>query len=96
MKSRMNNIVVKLDTISTTNITGLRIMRRGLSFLKASPIAGQRIFGSVIEVDVRLRAFSMARGLETGMSMVSDLKRVCRHSSRNARRWDRARARGNR
>ena len=39
----MNTIVVITEPISTTNITGLRAIRRGSSFLKLSPIAGTRI-----------------------------------------------------
>src|ERR1700686_4303788 len=42
-----NTIVVITEPISTTNITGLRAMRRGSSFLKLAPIAGTRIVRSV-------------------------------------------------
>src|ERR1700692_4114017 len=42
-----NTSVVMTEPISTTNITGLRAMRRGSSFLKLAPIAGMRIVRSV-------------------------------------------------
>src|ERR1700694_6122665 len=43
----MNTIVVITEPTSTTNITGLRAIRRGSSFLKLAPIAGMRIVRSV-------------------------------------------------
>src|ERR1051326_3143381 len=44
-RSRTNRIVVATETISTTNMTGLRHKVAGLSFLKDSPTAGPRIEG---------------------------------------------------
>ena len=52
-RSRRNRIVVKVETISTTNITGLRQRMRGSSFRKAWPMAGQMMDGSSREVEVR-------------------------------------------
>jgi len=97
-RSRRNRIVVSADTISTVNITGLRTMIRGLSFLKASPIAGHRIFGSVIvAMGIRLRIFSTPRGLAVlVVSMVQTFRRAFRRSSRNVRQPDRVRGQGNR
>src|SRR3984893_5914123 len=43
----MNTIVVITDRILTTNMTGLRAIRRGSSFLKLSPMAGIKIERSV-------------------------------------------------
>src|ERR1700730_2390217 len=43
----MKTIVVMTDPTSTTNMTGLRAMRRGSSFLKLSAMAGTRIVRSV-------------------------------------------------
>src|ERR1700716_769059 len=43
----MNTIVVTPDPISTQNMTGLRAIRRGSSFLKLSPMAGIKIERSV-------------------------------------------------
>src|SRR4051794_7700742 len=45
-KSRTNRIVVKTEPISTTNITGLRAMVRGLSFLTESTSAVRTMAGS--------------------------------------------------
>src|SRR5476651_727791 len=45
-QSRTNRKVVRVAVISTTNITGLRAIARGSSFLKALPIAGTRMAGS--------------------------------------------------
>jgi predicted permease len=39
--------VVRLAVISTTNITGFLAICRGSSFLKALPMAGHRIAGSI-------------------------------------------------
>ena len=51
----MKSTVVSAATTSTTNITGFFTISLGSSFLKESPIAGIRIFGSVIvAVAVRL------------------------------------------
>src|ERR1700736_3545907 len=43
----MNTIVVMTEPTSTTNITGLRAIHRGFSFLKLAPIAGTRMARSV-------------------------------------------------
>src|ERR1700722_13101903 len=48
MRSRMKITVVRVATTSTTNITGLRIINRGLSFRNDCPIAGIRMAGSSI------------------------------------------------
>src|SRR5258705_12420366 len=47
-RSRTKMTVVSAATTSTTNITGLLIIRRGSSLTKADLIAGTRIFGSSI------------------------------------------------
>src|SRR5688572_11721456 len=47
-KSRRKMTVVSAATTSTTNITGLLIIRRGSSLTKADLIAGTRILGSSI------------------------------------------------
>ena len=55
MTSRTKSTVTRSATTSTTNITGFFASVTGLSFLKDSPMAGIRIFGSVIvAVGVRL------------------------------------------
>src|SRR5579871_6276621 len=46
MRSRTRMIVVRIVTISSTNITGFRISVAGLSLTNDEPIAGTRIFGS--------------------------------------------------
>jgi hypothetical protein len=51
LKSRMNRIVVNTEPTSTMNITGLRIIFRGLSFLKESTIAVRTIAGSKIDFE---------------------------------------------
>ena len=91
-RSRMKRTVVRVATTSTVNITGLRTMRRGSSFLKASRTAGPRIFGSPrVETAVRRRC------CERVSSMVCpQLKTGFRRSSRPARRAGRARAPGRR
>src|ERR1700761_8245846 len=48
-RSRMSRIVVSVATISTVNITGLRAILRGSSFLNESKIAGTRIEASAME-----------------------------------------------
>ncbi len=56
----MNRMVVKVATTSTTNMTGLRIITRGLSFQNASPSAGHRMAGSsTVVADLRLRVVSI-------------------------------------
>src|SRR5207248_1546932 len=77
-----NSTVVSTLPISTTNITGLRAMTRGLSFTKESPIARRMIAGSNIEVAARVRTFggrvvgsgAMVSGtvVTTGPSELSD------------------------
>src|SRR5262249_35040176 len=47
-RSRRNRMVVRAETISTANITGLRIISRGSSLLNAPSKAGTRMAGSVI------------------------------------------------
>src|SRR6185437_6746607 len=54
MMSRMNRTVVSVATISTTNMTGLRNIRRGSSLRKASPTAGSRMAGSTMLDAVRV------------------------------------------
>ncbi len=46
-------MVVSVATISTTNITGLRIIARGSSLTTLCQIAGTRMAGSRIEDAVR-------------------------------------------
>src|SRR6185437_3386612 len=60
--SRTNRIVVSVATISTTNMTGLRIILRGLSFLNASPMAGMTILASV-SVAAELREWDWMRSM---------------------------------
>src|SRR5579862_1150083 len=52
-----NSTVVSTLPISTTNITGLRAITRGLSFTNESPTARRTIAGSNIEVAERVRTF---------------------------------------
>src|SRR5262245_14353069 len=44
--SRIRTIVVRMVTISSTNMTGFLICARGSSLTKAEPIAGSTILGS--------------------------------------------------
>ena len=54
----MKMIVVSAATISTTNITGLRISTRGSSLTNACPIAGTRIAGSsIVDCEPRMLVF---------------------------------------
>src|SRR4051794_105078 len=54
----MKSKVVSEATISTTNMTGFLISRRGSSLAKAAPTAGHTIFGSnSAEPDFTLRRF---------------------------------------
>ena len=62
----MNRSVVSVATTSTVNITGLRTMTRGSSFLNASTAAGPRIFGSVSVATVRLRVWESSMGCLSG------------------------------
>ena len=47
-EAKTSTVVTRAPT-SVTNITGFLIMVTGLSFLKASPMAGTMIFGSKME-----------------------------------------------
>ncbi len=49
-EAKISTVVTSAPT-SVTNITGLRTMVTGLSFLKASPTAGTMILGSKMERD---------------------------------------------
>src|SRR5262245_39248661 len=63
-RSRSRMIVVRIVTISSTNITGFFISVRGFSLMSAERIAGTTIFGSnIAETGVRLRAVEVSIGL---------------------------------
>ena len=48
---RKASTVLMAAPIIVTNMTGFFAISRGFSFLKASPMAGTRIFGSKMETD---------------------------------------------
>ena len=50
----MKSIVVSVATISTTNITGLRAIARGLSLMNAPWMAGRRMALSVMDALLRV------------------------------------------
>ncbi|MEY9166564.1 hypothetical protein ABIE78_004683 [Sinorhizobium fredii] len=52
IRSRRSRTVVKAETTATTNITGFRASASGLSFRKASPMAGMRMRASMMLVDL--------------------------------------------
>ncbi len=95
-RSRIRMIVVRIVTISSTNITGFLISVRGLSLTNDEPIAGRRIFGSnSAEVGMRLRVCEVSMA-GTPKRKISLRRRSCRPPSRDVRRWVRARAPGRR
>src|SRR5437868_8085230 len=72
--SRASNKVVRVATISTTNITGLRAILRGSSLIKAWPMAGIRIdlsakldFASLAAADLLMTASEELPGLHRQM-----------------------------
>ena len=91
-KSRMNRIVVSTEPTSTMNITGLRIIVRGLSFLIESSIAVVTIAGSKIDLvaESLVRTFG---GRWSSGEMVA-VMRVCVLTVRGVRGSGPARAPG--
>src|SRR5262249_38382136 len=66
-RSRTKIIVVSAVTTSSTNITGFFINVRGLSLMKAEPIAGMTIFGSSsAETGMLLRICEVSIGVNSG------------------------------
>ena len=59
----MNRYVVSTEPTSTMNITGLRIIVRGFSFLTASTVADLTIAGSKIDFDAGCLAAHLRRAL---------------------------------
>src|SRR5579863_1627662 len=87
MRSRRKRIVVSVATTSTVNITGLRMRMRGSSFLNASPIAGTRIFGSVMVVTgIRLRIWESSIELPRSIEFAGEHREMLHHGPERNRR----------
>src|SRR5271154_664594 len=86
MRSRTKITVVSAATTSTTNITGLRIINRGSSFLNDSPIAGIRMAGSSI-VDCAARRLVLVSMLAARVIKSAHVHRQVLDDGTKGKRW---------
>jgi len=71
---------------SVTNMTGFFTISRGFSFLKASPMAGMRIFGSKTETDFCVIKIRVKTGCPSASGNVRQLGQARARAGMSARR----------